>query len=379
MSFAQCGDNGVVCFGCGAPGVKKPQCPKCNPTGSSSLNVTMSHMSGRINPNWLMSDNATPAHIMKNAESSTDIHCGSSAVSIDSTGGITKTKEIGEMPGIKDPTWCVPNGIANMSSFALLAEQHKISCNCDKDEFVVHMGDNTVTFCRSVDGLRCYDTSHWSIEEEENESSQALVDAAEGNMEGFAKRQIENAKLARRIYPMVGRPSPQDFKLMTTEGTLRNAPVTGDDIKNANHVFGPQEVGASKGKSVRQDPTPVATDIMEAPRGTLKNNKKTVLTEDIVFANSLPIVVAHSRNINFATVDLANDKLAKTLFGSVKNAIDHHKSRKFSIKTLLMDSEFEKLCGMSLEKRCDSKCCKCSGAHARDRTTHLSCQGTCLW
>ena len=96
----------------------------------------------------------------------------------------------------------MPNGIANMLLFALLAEQCKISCDCKKDEFVVHMGDNTVTFCGSNDGLCCCDTSHWSIEEnesseEENESSQALVDTAKGNMEGLTKRQIKSAELVR--------------------------------------------------------------------------------------------------------------------------------------------------------------------------------------
>ena len=344
-----------------------------------SSNVAMSHVKGGMNPNWIVMDNATTAHVTKNGRLLNNAHDSDSAINIDSAGGIAKTKRTGDLPGVKDPLWHASHGVANTLSFALLAEQCEISCDCEKDEFVVHMGEcGDITFHRSVDGSHCCDTSHWFVEDddkspvEENQSSKALVDAAKESMEGLTKRKIKNAESVRKTGPMVGRPSPKDFLLMTKEGMLRNAPIAVEDIKNADQTFGPQEVGSLNGKSVRQDPTPVATDIVEAPRGTLKHNKEVVLTGDVVFVNSLPIVVTHSHDINFTTVDLANNELAKASFGSVKNTVHCHKMRKFSIKTSLMDSEFESLHGLLLEKKGCSKCCSSSGACTGNRATHSS-------
>jgi hypothetical protein len=69
----------------------------------------------------------------------------------------------------------------------------------------------------------------------------------------YTDRQIQRAKLARSIYHAIGTPSLKDFKTIITSNTIKNIPITVDDINIAEKVFGP-DIGALKGKTTRQKP-----------------------------------------------------------------------------------------------------------------------------
>eukprot|EP00957_Ditylum_brightwellii_P173033 13173579-Ditylum_brightwellii.AAC.1 len=63
---------------------------------------------------------------------------------------------------------------------------------------------------------------------------------------------------------MVGRPSEADFHNMINLNLMPNCPITTQDIKNANAIFG-KDVGTLKGKTTRRKPIPVVTDYLHVP------------------------------------------------------------------------------------------------------------------
>eukprot|EP00957_Ditylum_brightwellii_P090817 6915405-Ditylum_brightwellii.AAC.1 len=76
--------------------------------------------------------------------------------------------------------------------------------------------------------------------------------------------QYKQATLTRKIYGMVGRPSPTNFKHMVQMKLLPRCPITVDDVKNTDFLFGP-DVGALKGKTTRTSPDLVVSNYIDIP------------------------------------------------------------------------------------------------------------------
>ena len=66
-----------------------------------------------------------------------------------------------------------------------------------------------------------------------------LLNTVAENRSWFTPRQFSRSKLAIRIYAMMGHPSHKDFHNMVCSHTIKNCPLTIDDITGANTVFGP--------------------------------------------------------------------------------------------------------------------------------------------
>ena len=102
----------------------------------------------------------------------------------------------------------------------------------------------------------------------------------------FTNRQVQQAKLARQIYHALGTPSIQDFKVIVTMNTLNDMPITIEDIKTAELIFGP-DIGALKGKTVRKKPTPVVSNYIKIPRELFSNHHEVTLCIDAMHINGL--------------------------------------------------------------------------------------------
>ena len=123
-----------------------------------------------------------------------------------------------------------------------------------------------------------------------------LIQTVKENEIGYAKRELDQAKLARKIYGMVGHPSIKDYKWMAQEGALLNCPVTHKDIDVAEKVYG-KDIAALKGKTVRTKPLVVKTNIIEVPRNILKLHKDVVLEADLYYVNGLCFIGSISHKI----------------------------------------------------------------------------------
>ena len=60
-------------------------------------------------------------------------------------------------------------------------------------------------------------------------------------------RQFEKAKEARKLYHIIGTPTIENFKALIKMNAIANCPVTVEDIKIAEKIFGP-DISSLKGK-----------------------------------------------------------------------------------------------------------------------------------
>lgn len=150
-------------------------------------------------------------------------------------------------------------------------------------------------------------------------------------------------ELARELFKTMGTPSEQDFVAMLEQNSMKKCHMSPQDAENALKIFSP-EVGALKGDCMRQSlDKMVDTDIMPVPKMALKNNKVVTLTGDLMFVNSLQIMITFLRNIRCTTVDPVNNRSVNSQFHFLKKTVIFCTSCRFHIKLLLMDLGFKKL------------------------------------
>ena len=81
------------------------------------------------------------------------------------------------------------------------------------------------------------------------------------NKNGFSERKYNVALVARNIYYMVGFPTLQKLKMMIRQNIIQNFPVTVEDIKIADKIFG-SDVSSLKGITTIQRPKVVVDDFI---------------------------------------------------------------------------------------------------------------------
>ena len=67
-------------------------------------------------------------------------------------------------------------------------------------------------------------------------------------MEGFSKRELEEACLACEAQLMLGIPSDNNFKSMVSSSQTKNIPIKPDSIPNARVLYGPACAGVQEEK-----------------------------------------------------------------------------------------------------------------------------------
>ncbi len=139
-----------------------------------------------------------------------------------------------------------------------------------------------------------------------------FVQTGQQNYEGFTKRNVLQAKEARRAIEMIGYPSKEDFKGMVRGNMIQNCPVTPDAITNARTIFDPN-LPSLGGKTVRQTPAPVVSEYVSVPREIVEWNKIVTLVADVFFVDGIAFLLSLSRQIKFITVEHVATHTAKSL------------------------------------------------------------------
>ncbi len=121
------------------------------------------------------------------------------------------------------------------------------------------------------------------------------------NYEGFTRKQVQRATLARRIMRMIGAPTEREYQGLVRQIFLQDCPITPSDIANAHNFFGPN-LANIRGKTVRCKPEHVSTEIVEIPQQILSNQQNVTLSADVMFVNQVPFLVSLSRHINLTMI-----------------------------------------------------------------------------
>jgi hypothetical protein len=202
-----------------------------------------------------------------------------------------------------------PTQMANIFGFAKLVDKYRISYDSDvEDTFSVHTEDGVVKFTRSDEGLYVYKPTSDFLKEVagtkgmqppanfQAQEVSMMVSTVKENLMGYTKRQIEDAKRARRLYHIVGCPTVENFKHILRQNIIKNCPVTIDDVNIAEKSYGP-DIGALKAKTTRMAPPRVKEDLVDIPPELLEKHANLVYCMDIMYVNGMPMLMGIDRSL----------------------------------------------------------------------------------
>jgi hypothetical protein len=141
---------------------------------------------------------------------------------------------------------------------------------------------------------------------------------------------------------MIGAPTEREYQALVRLNLLKDCPISNADIVNANRIFG-TELANIRGKTVRRKPEHVNTEIVDIPKQILEIQSKVTLAADVMFVSGVPFLVSTSRNINLTTIEHVPHRTASKLGSLLQRIIGVYARAGFTVQTILMDNEFEKV------------------------------------
>jgi hypothetical protein len=183
-------------------------------------------------------------------------------------------------------------------------------------------------------GLHYYDP--WK------EQHLTFVNTVSENKEGFTKRQIKGAELARTLYKTLSYPSMNEFKWVIRSNQIKDCPMTIQDIDVALKIW-VKKISALKGKTTWSKTNPVARDYVKVPKELLKIHAEAFITTNIFFMKKIPFLLTLSHTICFMAVNHLADRTVPQIFKDLKEMYQYCLQRGFHIMPVHADGEFTPL------------------------------------
>jgi hypothetical protein len=111
---------------------------------------------------------------------------------------------------------------------------------------------------------------------------QDIIKTVWNNMEGFTKREVEEAKAAHKAHEMLGHPTDCKFLGMVCSNMISNCVITDNAVKKSDLIFGPDLTGV-RGRTVSRPPEPVHMEYEQITRMILDRHWIVTLAVDCMF------------------------------------------------------------------------------------------------
>jgi hypothetical protein len=213
----------------------------------------------------------------------------------------------------------------------------------NEDAFIVHGDTGPIKFKKTSEGLYAYKLSDNYLEEvaatKTKVAKQMYVTTVKDNMEGFSKKQVENAKRARKLYHSVGCPGVENLKTMLRMNSIQDCPVTAEDVNNAERMFG-KDIGALKGKTTRQAPPRVTEQLIEIPP-ELKERPEVKLAMDIMYVNDQKYLTSVDLYLRYRCCVPIDTRKNKEIFKALDVILRQYNKGQYRINKIYCDSEFK--------------------------------------
>ena len=210
-----------------------------------------------------------------------------------------------------------------------------------EDAIIVYTKPKPVKFKANSDGLYYYEVSEKYIalcNEDKNDTS--LVEIVAENRSNFTTQQFERAKIARKLYHNVGAPSIENFKKLIQMNAIKNCPVTINDIKIAEQIFG-KDISTIKGKTVRKTPKVIVNDTIEIPKELVMKHHNIEICMDVMFINGQPMLTTIDKTIKFCAVVPIDSRVHSEYFRAIDVVLRHYNKGGFIVRKIHCDIEFK--------------------------------------
>src|SRR5210317_1419253 len=193
----------------------------------------------------MLLDSQSTIDLFSNSKLLTKIQRVNTTLRIRCNAGTATTDWQGYLPGY-GWVWFYPKGIANILSLSRVKEKFRVTFDCALDNcFHVHKGDR-------------------------NEVETMFITTVADNKSKLSAQDVLQATRARALQRIIGRPSTSDLIRYITSNEIKDCPITVQDVKNAEFIWGP-ELGSLKGKTVRdgspqvrmENAAPIPVSIMQ--------------------------------------------------------------------------------------------------------------------
>jgi hypothetical protein len=291
--------------------------------------------------NQVLLDNQSTVDIFCNLNYLENIREVTDTLTLYTNGGILMCNTKGDLKGY-GTVWCHPDAIANILGLSNVLDTGKYQVTFDvmKGFRMVNTKTGATTlFQRDASGLY---TAPLGPEPQKHTAEVNLLSTVEQNKQLYTKRQVARADTARKLYRVIGFPSIRDFKHLIQTNQIKNCPVTVDDIKIYEAIYGADEY-AMKGKSTRRKPKVVVNDYVEVPRELIEAHKHIVLCMDIMFIDQVPMLVTVSKYIKYITVRYIKNRSDSVILEALGFVFTTYNAAGFVIKEIHCDREFESI------------------------------------
>ncbi len=186
---------------------------------------------------------STPyAHLLENLKKQLWGLCGHT------NSGSSTMDEAGTLGAVKK-MWLNKGGLASVILLKILEKIWPVSYHSTKGTNigVIHADAGDIVVWNNQKGM-----PYLNLKEVKAEVALCLVQDAiktvYGEMEGFTKQEVEEAKAAHKAQGMLGHPTDREFLGMLCANMIANCNVTESAIKNAHIIFGPNLAGVRGGR-----------------------------------------------------------------------------------------------------------------------------------
>ena len=305
---------------------------------NSRSQTTSSKVPSSIPITWILLDSQSTIDVFSNADLLSNIHPINTTMHIKCNAGTKSTNLRGFLSGY-GWVWFFPAGIANILSLSRVKEKFRVTYDSATDNaFLVHKEGRVLKFQEATRRLYFFDTAT------KDDESTMLVTTVDDNMSKFSSYDVSRARLARTIQIRIGRPSTQDFIRYVRDNLIPNCPITVQDIKTAEFIWGP-DLGSLKGKTVRNKSPTVRVQTSSIPLGIMQKYRDVTLSIDVMKINGIPFFNTISRHIRFGSAGKLDNLKDSTIISHLRVIMGVYTVRGFRVTIILADNQFESMRG----------------------------------